>query len=110
MLRWRFGGACPLPHKNMACDCESAFYASPISGSWSCFCSDHLGGTSGTVRAFASLGFVADLTLSEMQAEIGKYHVGQGEVRHSGGSPGKERVLANNKDVADRVITKKPIP
>lgn len=34
----RFGGPCPMPHQNdAACDCDQAFYASPVSGSWSCF-------------------------------------------------------------------------
>ena len=113
-LRWRFdgrfSGPCPLPHQNgLSCDCESAFYASPVSGSWCCFCSDHLGQTSGTVRAFAPLGLVADLALSEIQAEIGKYHMGAGEARyrergscHQSGAPNKE-------DVADRVRNKKSI-
>ena len=84
----RFGGACPLPHgDNVACDCERAFYASPVSGSWSCFCSDHVGQSSGTVRAFALLGFSDDLTQAEIEAEIGKYHLGPGEVRRrEGGS------------------------
>ena len=98
----RFGGPCPLPHRNGAsCECDQAFYASPVSGSWTCFCSDHSGQTSGTVRALVALGLDTDLTLSEMKAEIGKYHVGPGEVRHGGG----ER--SQKEDVADRVIPKK---
>jgi hypothetical protein len=91
------------------CDCDSAFYASPVSGSWCCFCSDHLGQASGTVQAFASLGLLADLTLSEMQAEIGKHHFGPGAVRHGGGIPGRGREASNNQDVAATVINNKPL-
>ena len=84
----RFGGSCPLPHHGgTVCHCDSAFYASPISGSWSCFCSDHLGQTSGTVRAFAPLGFSDDLTQTEINAEIGKAHLGPGKVMRRMGQP-----------------------
>ena len=105
----RFGGACPLPHgDNVACDCERAFYASPVSGSWSCFCSDHVGQSSGTVRAFALLGFSDDLTQAEIEAEIGKYHLGPGEVRRrEGGSETED--ISKRADVAARVITQKPL-
>ena len=106
----RFGGSCPLPHQNrVACDCDSAFYTSPLSGSWSCFCSDHLGQTSGTVRAFAPLGFVADLTLSEINFQIGLDHLGPGEVRHREGVPASDRGSSCSADVAARVITKDPL-
>ena len=113
-LHWcsdgRFGGACPLPHQNgVVCDCERAFYASPVSGSWSCFCSDHLGQTSGTVRAFTLLGFAADLTLAEMQSHIGKYHLGPGEVRYSEGRMTSDGEAHKRVDVADRVIPKRPL-
>jgi hypothetical protein len=37
----RYSGACPFPHTNGPCECESAFYISPITGLWWCFCSDH---------------------------------------------------------------------
>ena len=91
----RFGGPCPLPHRNgVSCDCDQAFYASPVSGSWSCFCSDHLGQISGTVRAFTALGFIADLTLSEIRSEIGKHHLGPGEVKHGGGGPPQDGRVA----------------
>ena len=104
----RFGGACPLPHRNGICNCEQAFYASPVSGSWSCFCSDHVGQSSGTVRAFALLGFSDDLTQAEIEAEIGKYHLGPGEVRRrEGGSETED--ISKRADVAARVITKKPL-
>ena len=100
----RYGGSCPLPHEGDGdCDCDQAFYASPISGSWSCFCSDPISQTSGTIRDFAVLGFVADLTLSEIQEQIGRDHVGPGEVRHGGGEPTQER------DVADKVIAPKAL-
>ena len=95
----RFVGACPLPHNNgLACDCDQAFYASPVSGSWSCFCSDHMGQTSGTVGAFSDLSFVADYTLSEMQSLIGKNHSGPG----MGFAPKRE-------DVANKVKTNKTL-
>ena len=38
------------------------FITSGNTGSWSCFCSDHLGQTSGTVRAFTPLGLVVTLS------------------------------------------------
>ncbi len=99
----RYGGACPLPHADGAAySCDQAFYASPVSGSWSCFCSDHLGQTSGTVRVFTPLGLVSDFTLSEIHDQIGQNHLGPGEVRHGGGASRHEN------DVAARVITKKP--
>ena len=64
----RLAGSCPLPHRNgVACDCDQAFYASPVSGSWSCFCSDHEGQASGTIRDFAALGLETNLSLSENQ-------------------------------------------
>ena len=105
----RFVGSCPLPHQDgLACDCDSAFYASPVSGSWSCFYSDHLGRTSGTVRAFAPLGFSDDLTQTGINAEIGKAHLGPGIIRRrdSGSRSAKEAPVKG--DVAARVITKKP--
>ena len=106
----RFAGACPRPHKDgAACDCKRAFYASPVSGSWCCFCSDHLGQTSGTVRAFAPLGFSVDLALDEMQAEIGKHHLGAGEVRLRQGTIAKMRSSPSRSNVADRVISKKSL-
>ncbi|MDA1129675.1 MAG: hypothetical protein O2913_13425, partial [Chloroflexi bacterium] len=92
----RFGGSCPFLHQGgVTCDCDQAFYASPVSGSWSCFCSDHLGPTSGTVQAFTPLGLETDPTLSEIQSEIGKYHLGPGEVRHGGGEPLQEGDVAD---------------
>ena len=113
-LRWRFdgrfSGPCPLPHQNgLSCDCETAFYASPIPGSWCCFCCDHLGQTSGTVRAFAPLGLVADLAPSEIQAEIGKNHMGAGQVRYSNKGTRHQSGAPNNEDVADRVKSNKPL-
>lgn len=39
----RYSGACPFPHAKGACDCDSAFYASPVTGAWWCFCSTHIG-------------------------------------------------------------------
>jgi len=56
-----------------------------------------------TAERGSALGLADDLTLSEMQSEIGKYHMGPGEVRHGGGGPSQER------DVPDRVITKNPL-
>ena len=106
----RVGGSCPLPHQCSAvCDCDTAFYASPVSGSWSCFCSDHLGQTSGTVRAFAALGFNTDLTQSEIQATIGKDHLGPGEVRRRDGESRQAEDSQKRLDVAARVITQKPL-
>ena len=106
----RFRGACPLSHRdNLACDCERAFYASPISGSWSCFCSDHLGQASGTVQTFTALGLAADLSLAEMQAEIGKYHLGPAEFRHSNERQSQDQGSPQRGNVAARVITKKPL-
>ena len=104
----RFNGSCSLPHQGgLVCDCEQAFYASPVSGSWKCFCSDHLGQTAGTVRAFTALGFKADLTRAEIQAEIGKNHLGPGEEIRREGPPHPEDECAQTGNVADRVITKK---
>lgn len=37
----RFRGPCPFPHDAEPCDCPSAFVASPVSGAWVCYCSDH---------------------------------------------------------------------
>ena len=100
----RYAGSCPLPHKgDTSCDCDQAFYASPISGSWSCFCSDHVGQTSGSIRDFTALGFVADLTLSDIQEQIGQDHIGPGEVRRRGGEQSAENV------VADRVMAKRSL-
>ena len=106
----RFGGSCPLPHRDrLACDCDSAFYASPISGSWSCFCSDHIGRSSGTVRAFAPLGFSDDLTQAEIKAEIGKTHLGPGIIRRRDSGFRSDKDAPEQADVAARVITKKPL-
>ncbi|MFH1140982.1 MAG: DNA-primase RepB domain-containing protein [Chloroflexota bacterium] len=34
--------SCPFPHVGgTSCDCPQAFYWSPVSGRWWCFCSDH---------------------------------------------------------------------
>ena len=105
----RFVGSCPLPHRHgSACDCNQSFYGSPVSGSWSCFCSDHLGQSSGTLRAFTALGLMAELTLSEMQAEIGKHHLGSGEVRHSEGRLREGMEAPKKTDVADRVVPQNP--
>ena len=51
----RYRGACPFPHVGGPCDCNSAFYISLISGAWHCFCSDHMGKTSGSVASLISL-------------------------------------------------------
>ena len=69
----QFSGAGPFPHRDdVACNCDRAFYASPVSGSWCCFCSDHLGQASGTLRAFDPLKFNADLSLVEVQSYFGR--------------------------------------
>ena len=106
----RFSGPCPLPHRNgLTCNCDSGFYASPVSGSWCCFCSDHLGQSSGTVQAFALLGLDTDLTPSEIQAEIGKPHLGPGEITYRKELPSQSAVSSHEGIVADRVSTNNPI-
>ena len=46
----RCAGACPFPHlNNGSCECSQAFYASPVTGIWHCFCSDHPGAQGGAV-------------------------------------------------------------
>lgn len=41
--RWygdgRLSAPCPFPHREGSCDCTQAFYFSPTSGRWWCFCS-----------------------------------------------------------------------
>ena len=38
----RYRGQCPFPHQSSGdCDCPSSFYASPVTGRWTCFCLDH---------------------------------------------------------------------
>jgi hypothetical protein len=49
------------------------------------------------------------LTLGEIQAEIGKHHLGPGEVRRGRGTPRNERKGSDREGVADRVISKKSI-
>lgn len=39
----RFSGSCVFAHTGGDCDCPNAFYASPVSGTWNCFCTDHPG-------------------------------------------------------------------
>lgn len=34
---------CPFPHREGPCGCPQAFYYSPFSGRWWCFCTDHPG-------------------------------------------------------------------
>ena len=53
----RYAGACPFPHSEEACECGAAFHGSPQTGSWHCFCSDHVGKTHGGVDALRLIGF-----------------------------------------------------
>jgi len=72
----RFVGPCPFTHNNGPCDCDSAFYAYPGTGTWYCFCSDHVGNRCGSVTAFNLLGFVPirgdQLTWEEIASLLGK--------------------------------------
>ena len=106
----RLSGACPFPHRHrVTCDCDRAFYVSPVSGSWTCFCSDHLGPTSGTVNAFASLGFRVEFSLAEMESQLGRDHLGPGEVRYLKARPAQEGKGSRTRDVADTVLRKRPL-
>jgi hypothetical protein len=57
----RYRGPCPFPHEAGPSDGESAFYVSPISGTWHCFGSSHVGERHGGVQAFRPLGFRVQL-------------------------------------------------
>jgi hypothetical protein len=57
----RYRGPCPFPHKAGPSDGKSAFYVSPISGTWHCFGSSHVGERHGGVQAFRPLGFRVQL-------------------------------------------------
>ena len=53
--RWNSDGrlcmSCPLPHNGSDnCACTQAFYWSPISGQWWCFCSGHPGRSDSKIR------------------------------------------------------------
>lgn len=43
--QWHYDGriflGCPFPHIDGPCTCDQAFYGSPHSGRWWCFCKDH---------------------------------------------------------------------
>jgi len=49
LVRWgarvyddgRLNMGCPITHSDGHCDCYQAFYWSPFSGRWWCFCADH---------------------------------------------------------------------
>ena len=88
----RFTGACPFDHDGIFCDCDSAFYCSPVTGTWTCFCSDHVGKTSGTINALQTVGFKNsptyrngdELSWGEIAAMVARnpieqYHPGRGE-------------------------------
>ena len=71
----RFSGPCPFVHINGPCDCDSAFYAYPGTGTWYCFCSDHVAKRCGSVMSFNHLGFVStwpdQLTFDEISSLVG---------------------------------------
>jgi hypothetical protein len=57
----RYRGPCPFEHEGGPSDGESAFYVSPISGTWHCFGSSHVGTRHGGVASFRALGFRTQL-------------------------------------------------
>ena len=72
----RFSGPCPYTHINGRCDCDFAFYVYPGTGTWYCFCSDHVGKRGGSVTSFNLLGFVPtqgdQLTWEEIASLLGR--------------------------------------
>lgn len=62
----RYRGPCPFPHQVSGdCECPASFYCSPVTGTWTCFCSDHPGagrrglvsGGSGAILALAGIAY-----------------------------------------------------
>ena len=52
---------------------------------------------------------MAGLSIFEMQAEIGKYHLGAGKVIHRQGGADENQGGQKRTDVADRVVPQKPL-
>ena len=65
--------------------------------------------TSGTVNAFASLGFRVEFSLAEMESQLGRDHLGPGEVRYLKASPAQEGKDSRKSDVANTVIRKRSL-
>jgi hypothetical protein len=59
--------------------------------------------------AFETLGLATDLTLAEVQSQIGRDHLGPGEVKYCPPSPAEDRGPSRRSAVAHRIISKSSI-